>query len=94
MPRGDAADILLRAAYPDEKKRASAARWLGWLAYQMRDDERVFWRPLPSGAQDLWRLQPWPGGVLALARTIGAGILLILFLFLAICGFALTRMNS
>ena len=86
VPRGDAADVLLRAAYPGERKRASATRWLGWLAYQMRDDKCVPWRPLPSGAQDLWRLQPWPGGALAVARTIGAGILLVLLSFLAICG--------
>jgi hypothetical protein len=86
VPRGDAADVRLRVAYPGERKRASAVRWLGWLAYQMRDDRRVPWRALPSGAQDLWRLQPWPGGALAVARTIGAGIFVVLGSSLAVCG--------
>jgi hypothetical protein len=84
VPRGDAANVLLRAAYPDERKRTSAVRWLGWLAYQTRNDKRVPWRPYPSGAQDLWRLQPWPYGALAVARTIGAGIFLVLLAFSAI----------
>jgi len=60
----------------------------------MGDDKRVYWKSLPSGAQDLWRLQPWPGGALALARTIGAGILLVLLPFGAICGFALGWWHS
>jgi hypothetical protein len=52
----------------------------------MRDGKRVYWKPLPSGAQDLWRLQPWPGGALALARIAGAGILLVACSFLAMGG--------
>ena len=50
----------------------------------MRDDGHVYWKPFPYGAEDLWRMQPWPGGARALARTIGTGIQLLLRSFLAI----------
>jgi hypothetical protein len=52
----------------------------------MRGNRRAYWKPIPFGAQDLWRIQPWPGGVLALARTLGAWILLVLFSFLPVLG--------
>jgi len=42
------ADPALAAAFPGERRRAEAERWLGWLASQRPDDELVTWWRISS----------------------------------------------
>ena len=43
-----AADAALVAAYPRERRRAEAARWLGWLACQLAERGRLEWWLIPA----------------------------------------------
>ena len=42
------ADPALAAAFPGERRRAEAGRWLGWLASRLTDDEPLTWWRIPS----------------------------------------------
>jgi hypothetical protein len=68
----DVAEDLLRAAYPNLRRRANAARWLGWLAYQMSDRraQRLDREDLLSGVPGVWRMWAWRPGTLALALVL------------------------
>ena len=53
-PRGESqAGALLADAYPRERDRERAVRWLGWVAYRW-GDEPVAWWELPSGVPGRW----------------------------------------
>jgi hypothetical protein len=55
---------FLVTAYPDERRRAHAARWLGWIAYHMGDHQDLAWLDIPA----------WiPGQWLQLSRRLVAG---------------------
>ena len=43
-----AADPALVAAYPGERQRADAARWLGWLACRLAERGRLEWWLIPA----------------------------------------------
>ena len=47
-----AADPALVAAYPGERQRADAARWLGWLASRLAERGRLEWWLIPRYLQD------------------------------------------
>lgn len=67
--RSDVSEDLLRAAYPNIRQRANAARWLGWLAHRMSDRRahRLDREDLLSGVPGIWRMWAWPPSTLALA---------------------------
>jgi len=70
--RSDVSEDLLRAAYPNIRQRANAARWLGWLAHQMseRRAQRLDREDLLSGVPGIWRMWAWPPSTLALALVL------------------------
>ena len=74
------AEDLLRAAYPNTRQRTNAARWLGWLAYQMGDHrgQRLRWQDLRRGVPGVWRIWAWPPGVLALGLLLSLGAVIVL----------------
>ena len=78
------ADQVLRAAYPDERQRDYAMRWLGWLAFHMGADERLDWWAIPAWMPPAQlvtarRLAAWAvltaAAGLAIAATVWAAIL-------------------
>lgn len=56
-----AADPALAAAFPGERRRAEAERWLGWLASQLTDDELPAWWRISSlvPAERVLRVRRW-----------------------------------
>ena len=78
------ADQVLRAAYPDERQRDYAMRWLGWIAFHMGADERLDWWAIPAWMPPAQlvtarRLAAWAiltaAAGLAIAATVQAAIL-------------------
>ena len=80
----DWADRFLEAAYPDERQRIRATRWLGWLASSTGTDGRLDWWAIPEWALSAqlmtarrlaaWGLLAGAAGV-AIAATPWAAIL-------------------
>lgn len=83
MDNTSAADRILLAEYLDQRQRAHAVRWLGWLACHMEADGRLEWWAIPAWIPvvhllALRRLTAWAvlsaAAGLAIAATIWAGI--------------------
>jgi hypothetical protein len=61
---GQLIDQFLRSAYPDERRRAHAVRWLSWIAVRMGNSQDLRWWDIPAWVPR-WRLR--------LARGLLAG---------------------
>ena len=61
---GQLIDQFLRTAYPDERRRAHAVRWLSWIAVRMGTSQDLRWWDIPAW-MPRWRLR--------LARGLLAG---------------------
>ncbi len=66
-----AADPALEAAFPDERRRAEAEKWLGWLAGKLPDGESLTWWRIPSLAPAEW--------VLRLRRALLVAVAVVVF---------------
>jgi hypothetical protein len=53
---GPLAGHSLVAAYPDERRRAHATRWLGWIAYHMGAGRDLAWWEIPAWIPRRWML--------------------------------------
>ena len=70
-------DPALEAAFPDERRRAEAEKWLGWLASWLPDDETLTWWRIPSLAPAEWVLRIRRVLLVAVAVVVfGATVLL------------------
>lgn len=58
-------DQFLVTAYPSERERARAVRWLAWIAYHMESNQDLRWWDIPT-----W-VAPW---TLRLTRGLAAGL--------------------
>jgi len=66
-------DHILVVAYPDERERAHATRWLAWIAHHMGSDRDFAWWHIPTWIPR-WQLQLPFGLAFGLVGGLGVGL--------------------
>jgi len=66
-------DRILISAYPDERQRAHAGRWLAWIAHHMGSDRDLAWWHIPTWIPR-WQLRLVAGLVAGLGAGLAGGL--------------------